>query len=196
TVGGAGSSAGPLFGPGNLISGNDGGGIAVGASSGANSIIGNLIGTDISGTLVLPNGGPGGISILTAPTNTIQRNVISGNTSDGIAVSGGSGHAIFLNSIGTDVTGPAATGNTGDGVSNTNSSGNTVTANWIRSNGGDGIDVTSGNHNDLTSNESIFGNGGLGIRLGSGANGSQSFPALSLLSRGPSSVTVTVTLTS
>jgi hypothetical protein len=97
----------------NLISGNDASGIVVQTSNGA-TIQGNLIGTDVSGALAIPNGQ--GIS-LPQSTNVIiggaadgARNVLSGNLGDGILISYGSGHVIQGNFIGTDITGTRALG--------------------------------------------------------------------------------------
>jgi len=97
----------------NLISGNDGSGIVVQTSNGA-TIQGNLIGTDVTGALAIPNGQ--GIN-LPQSTNVIiggaadgARNVISGSLGDGILISYGSGHVIRGNFIGTDITGTRALG--------------------------------------------------------------------------------------
>ncbi len=96
----------------NIISGNTDGGIVLnGSGSTGNTIIGNYIGTNISGTDSLPN--DLGIVMNNAPQNTIggtvsgKRNLISGNTQGGVAVNGtgSSGNSIIGNFIGTDVSG-------------------------------------------------------------------------------------------
>ncbi len=109
----------------NLISGNDGSGIVV-QTSDDTTIQGNLIGTDVSGALAIPNGQ--GISLSQA-TNTIiggaadgARNVISGNLGDGILISYGSGHVIRGNFIGTDITGTKALGSP-NGINDSGSTG-------------------------------------------------------------------------
>ncbi len=118
--------------PGNVISGNGGFGIDVGAlgiNSGSfisNTQIGNnFIGTDVTGQKALPNGG--GILLTTqsigAKVGFIQngnqqvfaRNVISGNTGVGLSASG-TNHVIKNNFIGTDMSGAKALGNGSYGV--------------------------------------------------------------------------------
>ena len=98
-------------GSGNLISGN---GIAINISAPGNTIQGNLIGTDVTGTSKVPNGA--GIQALEVPNTVIggvtpeARNVISGNGSTGVALSG-NGSKLQGNFIGTDITGNRALGN-------------------------------------------------------------------------------------
>jgi hypothetical protein len=97
----------------NLLSGT---GIAIGVEASDGVVIqGNLIGTDVTGTLPLPN--QTGISLSGANDSTIggsepgERNVISGNSGSGIGMVGGSGVVIHGNFIGTDITGTKALGN-------------------------------------------------------------------------------------
>ena len=97
----------------NLISGNIGNGIELGTGTG-NTVQGNLIGTDVTGTLVLGNTGRGvnttGTNALIGGTTVDARNVISGNNR-GVDLSGGSNHTVQGNFIGTDVTGTVALSN-------------------------------------------------------------------------------------
>jgi hypothetical protein len=101
-------------GAGNLISGNDGIGV-FNCCAGTAVIEGNLIGTDVTGTVALGNqegvvlNGDGGVIGGTAAG---AGNVISGNKYDGLALYG-SGYSIQGNLIGTDLRG---TGQLGNGV--------------------------------------------------------------------------------
>ena len=110
----------------NLLSGGDDK-IALGlGSNGPDGLLvyGNLIGTNVTGTAALPNGGAG-LDLDEATTAMIggalaaARNVISGNAGPGIYVHGdtpASGIVIAGNFIGVDVTGSQALGNVSAGV--------------------------------------------------------------------------------
>ncbi len=70
----------------NVINGPKGGTLVhLGDHSNHNFIVGNYIGTDISGTMVMPN--LAGIEIEDAEFNTIQRNLIIGGAEYGISLS-------------------------------------------------------------------------------------------------------------
>jgi titin len=96
----------------NLISGNSGV-TGVDFSGPGNIMQGNLIGTDITGTLPLGNSGRGVLvessgSALIGGTTVAARNIISGNTNaDGVQLSA-SPSTVQGNFIGTDVTGTVA----------------------------------------------------------------------------------------
>ncbi len=109
TIGGTASGAG------NIISGNGGKGVSFFDNSDDNSIQGNFIGTDITGTEALGNG-DAGVYIDDSNGNQVggndplARNVISGNNTnnngyDGVNVNGSSGNLIAGNYIGTDASG-------------------------------------------------------------------------------------------
>lgn len=108
-VAGFGSIGGTSAGAGNLISGNQTG------ISGGGTIQGNLIGTDVTGTMRVPNQtgieGGGLIGGLTPGA----RNVISGNSFIGVFIQG-SGTRLQGNFIGTDITGTLTLDNDGGNV--------------------------------------------------------------------------------
>jgi hypothetical protein len=95
----------------------------IGASATGNTVSGNYIGTDASGSSDLGNGQNGVEIRQGAQDNVIggdspeERNVISGNTWDGVRISTGSGNTISGNYIGTDASGSSALANDGTGVS-------------------------------------------------------------------------------
>lgn len=102
----------------NVISGNDGIGVQLGGAP--TTVVHNLIGTDPSGTLPVPN--DRGI-VLSGSGHTVGgegatgRNVVSGNTSHGLEIpAASSGSSVRNNFIGTDAAGTAAVPNGGHGV--------------------------------------------------------------------------------
>ncbi len=132
---------GTAAGAGNLISGNQTG---ILINSSGNTVQGNLIGTDVTGTAKVPNA----IGIMSAAANTLiggltasARNIISGNEGAGVSFSG-PGSKLLGNYIGTDITGTLALGNDGNGViagEHAEVGGTTAEArNIIAANGGSG----------------------------------------------------------
>ena len=202
TIGGTASGAG------NVISNNGAGGI-FGTSEifGANLIQGNRIGTDITGTVAMGNGGAG-IDMIDEASNTIggttaaAANVISANAGDAIAFGDvfASGNLVEGNFIGTDITGTKDFGNGGDGVDvqvSSNTVGGTVrgAGNVIAYNGGAGVAVIDGFNGPTTGvailSNSIYANQNLGINFNNqgvvpnhpggpipGPNNYQNFPVL------------------
>ncbi len=188
----------------NILSGNFGGGVVtVFGEPQAVQVVGNFIGTDVTGTRAVPNTSGAGISFNTGANHRIggttvaERNLISGNASYGISLGspGGGQTRILGNWIGLDRNG-AALSNSSSGVligSNSNQVGGVLAgeANIIAHNVGSGVWVNSGVKNSVRRNL-IFGNTGspgLGIDLGStgvttndlndsdsGANNLQNFP--------------------
>jgi Right handed beta helix region len=193
-------------GHGNVISGNDSEAVHVTPLTdvtASNHIEGNLIGTDATGTAPLPNDGlelgVGAINISESDNNNIgstdpdAANVIAGNNSDGVEIDDdAAGNVVRGNKIGVDAAGDEL-GNDGSGVMIDEGDDNTVDgANTIAHNADDGVTVEDGDGNTIVEN-SIFGNGGLGIDLNrddvtdndvgvqdadTGANGLQNFPDL------------------
>jgi parallel beta-helix repeat protein len=97
---------GTATGAGNLISGNQGDGIEITDSDTTGNLLqGNTIGTDVTGTLALGNGGNGVDVTAGAHDNTIggtapqAANVIAFNGNDGVRIDTGTGNAILRNSI-------------------------------------------------------------------------------------------------
>jgi hypothetical protein len=104
------------------VSGNVDDGIQI--TGNGTVLVGNFIGTDITGTATIPNGAAGVHIVLWASNNTIggitatQRNVISGNAQQGILIDGATatGNVIQGNFIGTNAVGTAAIPNGTVGV--------------------------------------------------------------------------------
>jgi hypothetical protein len=123
----------------NLISGNNGNGIAIVIEEpdfyqpNGNLILGNFIGTDVTGLLDLGNTNAG-VFIADAFDNVVggelagERNLISGNDGAGVTISGGgaTGNLVQGNYIGTDVTGSSPLGNGYFGVIVYEASDNTI----------------------------------------------------------------------
>ncbi|MCA9034843.1 MAG: hypothetical protein KDA91_06935, partial [Planctomycetaceae bacterium] len=116
----------------NVISGNTGGGIRLEGGTGI-SIVNNFIGTDISGTVALPNqdgidANNSSIESLVIGTNgdgvedALEGNLVSGNLGFGI-VFGGAGNIVAGNTIGLDVTGSVSLPNRRWGIEVFNANG-------------------------------------------------------------------------
>jgi len=168
------------LGQGNLISGNAYDGIVVAdEGTSGNSVLGNYIGTDATGTAALGNGRMGVFIVDGAKNNIVggntanTRNLISGNADIGIRCqgSGADANRIFGNLIGTDASGTAPLGNRKgvlflSGVKENLIGGDTVTArNLISGNSQGGIQI----QNSGTTDNQILGN-----YIGTDATGTQS----------------------
>ncbi len=141
-------------GAGNLISGSKSDGVVLQSGAGDNLIAGNLVGTDVSGTIAIAN--LNGLDIQTfgntiGGTSAFAGNVISGSASaSGIEIdSGAASNVVLGNQIGTDITGSLALPNrygvTVDGVANTIGSTAAGAANLISGNQYDGIIASGAN---------------------------------------------------
>ena len=115
----------------NLISGNGANGVYIGdpAATG-NQVLGNYIGTDVSGTQPLGNTENG--VVVDSSNNTIGQpgagNVISANRMDGVLLSGpaATGNQVLGNYIGAGVSGTQPLGNTANGVEVRSAPNNTI----------------------------------------------------------------------
>lgn len=199
---------GSAAGEGNLISDNTFRGVLIqGDQATGNQVKGNVIGVDKFGTLFRGNGLTG-VEIDNASDNEIggptegDRNVVSGNGSNGILVFGvnAAGNTVQGNFIGTDLVGTGAFGNGLNGVEVVRIPGATIggtvsESNLIAFNVLAGISVDSGTGTSIGVN-SIHDNGELGIDLNAeegapdgvtandpgdaddGANGLQNYPII------------------
>jgi len=144
----------------NVISGNRSDGVLYSGSSG-NQLLGNFIGTNISGTNALPNNG-NGVSLSHTGSLTIggtsagAGNVISGNSGSGIFSYLTGGSVIRGNRIGTDITGTIPLGNLNGIflVDGTNTIGGTASQarNIISGNRNNGITISQGSTNIIQGN--------------------------------------------
>ncbi len=215
TVGGTASGAG------NVISGNDGDGVGITEFlTSGNLVQGNLIGTDITGAVVMPNGGSGVSLSDGALTNVIggiapgAGNVISGNIGEGVRIANPDtqGNQVQGNLIGTNAD-DAMLGNGSHGILAIGSGANEIggseagAGNTIAFNGGDGIAVVfaeSFSFFKFIRQNSTFQNVGLGIDLEDdgvtlndpgdtdiGANDLYNFPVFETVSLGGGELTLT-----
>lgn len=163
----------------NIISGSAWDGVLIHDSDTMYNIVsGNYIGTDVSGTAPIPNGSFG-VNLETAAQHNIiggdgagEGNVISGNLSGGVNVSGSEvgANVISGNYIGTDANGTASLGNVGPGITISSNARNNVVGgttqeegNLISGNVGDGVIIAS---------TGTISNYVLGNRVGTNAAGS------------------------
>lgn len=143
----------------NLISGNADAGVYI-LNAGGNQVVGNYIGTTVTGIARLGNTN-NGVAINNSAGTTVGgstaafRNLISGNHASGVYLlgAGTSGNLVSGNYIGTDPTGTLSLSNLGDGITLSAALNNVI--------GGTG--AGAGNL--------ISGNAKAGLSLGGGASG-------------------------
>jgi len=203
----------------NVISGNNDVGVSIYGNP--NTVQGNFIGLDVTGTIALGNAGgvliQQGSGSLIGGVSAAARNVISGNGSFGVGIGGSAsaGNFVLGNYIGTDASGSSDVGNSshgveiGDGASNNTIGGTAAGAgNRISGNDSTGVQVVSGTGN-LISRNSIHSNTSLGIDLSpsgatandagdgdTGPNDLQNFPVLTSAVSGGGSTTIAGSLNS
>ncbi|MHB1557348.1 MAG: beta strand repeat-containing protein, partial [Isosphaeraceae bacterium] len=146
----------------NLISGNAGDGIDVGAGASGTLIQGNNVGLDLTGTLPLGNAGVG-ILVDASPGATIggtasgAGNIVAASEAAGVSIHGAAadGTAVLGNRIGTDRSGTLAAGNATDGIAVDGVAGVVIggtsgaARNVISANGGAGIALLGGTSDTL-----------------------------------------------
>ncbi|MGD1084338.1 MAG: hypothetical protein ABSA47_06230, partial [Verrucomicrobiota bacterium] len=149
TVGGTAAGAG------NIISGNGNAGVFIYTTGATNNLVlGNFIGTDLTGKAavanqtngVVVNGGSGAVpGNMIGGSGAAARNVISGNHQNGVLIvsAGASNNWVQGNYIGVDVTGTNALPNTFDGVEIDAAAGGMIgganAGNVISGNGANGV---------------------------------------------------------
>jgi len=185
-VGGAAGNTigGPAAGARNVISGNGVGVVVEESGTNGNSVVGNYVGVDASGSNALGNLNFGiGVA---SNTTTIRGNVASGNGSFGIALDTSTGCVVEGNLVGTDAAGTAAIPNGSEGIellegAASNRVGGTTAAarNIVSGNAANGIvldgagskNVVEGNYVGLSAAGSVLGNAFDGISLANASNG-------------------------
>ena len=173
----------------NILSGNGNTGVSIHKEgSEYNQVIGNYIGTDIGGNAALPNDLKG-VSISGGANNNFiggenegERNVISGNSGDGIWIygDGNEGNIIQNNYIGTNAMGTAELTNNGHGLSIQHNSNNNIVGpnNVIAFNRQDGILVGNSAVGNTITQNSIYSNKDMGINNSGGGNNELSPPVI------------------
>jgi len=194
--------------PHNVISANQGSGVAIVGNATDIRVNYSYIGTDLDGLAEFGNhaagiylgAGTSNVSIGSSNPNLIT--VISGNDGNGIEMNGTRGNSVIGSLIGTDRLGVGQLGNQGNGIEITNSSNNMIGgrasdmqwrfdgSNVIAYNELDGVHVVSGRSNAIRQT-SIYENGQSGIELDPGANRNQSAPVLTSAVAGTVSGTLT-----
>lgn len=206
----------------NVISGNSTHGIFIdGATARSNRIIGNLVGTDVTGRVRVGNS-LDGVHVTAGSGNSIggsgagEGNLIGGNSGDGIDFENASRNVVFGNRIGIGPDGVDVRNNS-QGVLVTSGTDNRIggvqsgEGNVIAFNTGRGVGINNNAahvRNAIRGN-SLFANGNLGIDLGmngrtandaasdpdTGPNRLQNHPELTSAMAGPASTRIVGTLT-
>ncbi|MEZ5652839.1 MAG: DUF4347 domain-containing protein [Burkholderiaceae bacterium] len=183
----AGNTIGGLGAPSrNIISGNASAGIRIdGVGSTGNMVLGNYIGTTVTGLAAAGNSQEGVKITGGASANQVgddqagAGNIISGNLNDGFSISGASNNIVQNNWIGVDATGNAALANGDDGlqIGSSGTSGNIVggstpmAGNVISGNPDDGLQIYTLAAGTIVQGNQI-GVGADGVTaIGNGSNG-------------------------
>jgi hypothetical protein len=155
----------------NLISGNAVDGIDFFVAN-QNQISDNLIGTNAADTAAVPNG-QYGLSLSSSSSNSLYKDVISGNGNNGVylytpqGLSAAQGNTISQCDIGIDATGKIPLGNNADGILINSASDTQITSCTIDFNKDAGVQIMGANASGNQLNGgSIYNNKSLGIVLG------------------------------
>ena len=198
----------------NLISGNNLSGVVIRSGADLNELIGNRIGTNLSGTAAVGNLSVGVAIARTASDNKVLSNLISGNSASGISIVdiGSENNLLQNNLVGTNVDASSTIGNgsfailvqsgnntiggtteqgnviggstRGVVLSSANATGNTVSGNWI------GADPTETANLGMTTGVQISG-GATGNVIGPGNTIANNNTGLRLIGNSGNENTVT-----
>ena len=165
----------------NVISGNDSYGVHISGSGAIRAVIyGNTIGLNAAGTSDLGNSSSR-VYVNGAPYAALRDNIISGNDSHGVSLSGsGATNAdILANKIGVTASATSGIGNTGSGVHISAGNNVAISKNIIGSNSSHGVSLTGSSTYDIhivenyigaNENGTALGNSGAGIHIASSSN--------------------------
>jgi uncharacterized repeat protein (TIGR03803 family) len=156
------------------------GGTAIQVGGTGNTIEGNFLGTDPTGAVAQGNMGPAAVLLqefvsgTVVSNNTIggstpaARNLISGNSGDGVEIdtASGTGNVIQGNYIGTDASGTTAVANGLDGILLTDAATDSISGNLISGNGSAGeaagINIQNANSTGNTISGNLIGTNATG----------------------------------
>lgn len=165
----------------NIISGNGKAGVQIDSpDASGNKVLGNFIGTDVSGDVAIGNDGTG-VLVSGAPGNVVGEpgagNVVSGGVSfgegDGITIQSATGNSVQANFVGTDATGTKDLGNSRSGIAIVSASDNVIggagegEGNVVSGNRLDGVAIS----NSDSTNNTVHGN-----FIGTDATGEAALP--------------------
>ena len=157
----------------NVISGNDFYGVHISGSGAQRAVIyGNTIGLNAAGTSGLGNTSAG-VYIDGASYAALRDNVISGNDSHGVSLSGsgGTNADILANKIGVNSTATSGLANAGSGVHISAGRNVAIYKNFIGSNSSHGVGLTGSSTCDTYIVENYIGANESGAALGKGGSG-------------------------
>ena len=157
----------------NVISGNDTYGVHISGSGAKRAMLyGNTIGLNAAGNADLGNT-LAGVNVNGAEEATLRDNVISGNDSHGVSLSGSGAHNADIqhNLIGVNASGTDALGNTGSGIHISGARNIGIYENVIGGNDSHGVSLTSSGTMDTFIGENYIGTNSSGTALGNGGSG-------------------------